>query len=190
MHLKKAAPKGCPLLLYALFLRVYLTRERYDLVNFRAPIFRVVFVPLRECVRLKLRCDGLLLNRARARVLLLHYNVKACKRLFRACYELLRDVEKVVVSGSLVYADKQNDTTVENGNFTLGNAGTDSSSKPWIFNIHGKNEGNFIKINGGTYNQDLLMNYDTKRDCEVVLSDDCYLKELAGLYTVTKNDEE
>ena len=99
-------------------------------------------------------------------------------------------VEKVVVSGSLVYADKQNDTTVENGNFTLGNAGTDSSSKPWIFNIHGKNEGNFIKINGGTYNQDLLMNYDTKRDCEVVLSDDCYLKELAGLYTVTKNDEE
>ena len=99
-------------------------------------------------------------------------------------------VEKVVISGSLLYADKQNDTTIEDGNFTLGNAGTDSSTKPWIFNIHGKNEGNFIKVNGGTYNQDLLMNQGTKKDCEVALPDDRYLKELEGIYTVTKNDEE
>ena len=99
-------------------------------------------------------------------------------------------VEKVAVSGSLIYADKQNDTTIEDGVFVLGNAGTDSSTKPWIFNVHGKNEGNFIKVNGGTYNQNLLMNQGTQKDCEVILPDSYCLTENMGMYTVTESVEE
>jgi hypothetical protein len=99
-------------------------------------------------------------------------------------------VAKVAVSGSLIYADKQNDTTIEDGVFVLGNAGTDSSTKPWIFNIHGKNEGDFIKVNGGSYNQDLLMNQGTQKDCEVVLPDSYCLTENMGMYTVSECVEE
>ena len=95
-------------------------------------------------------------------------------------------VEKVVISGALVYADKKNDITVENGNFTLGNAGVDASStKPWIFNVHGKNEGNFVQVKGGYFNQNLLMNKDTQKDCEVALPDGYKLQEVGnGIWTV------
>ena len=78
------------------------------------------------------------------------------------------NVAKLVTSGSVIYADKENDTTVLGGTFALGNAGEDASStKPWIFNVHGKNEGNFINVTGGTFNQNPLMNYGTAKDCEV-----------------------
>lgn len=77
-------------------------------------------------------------------------------------------VEELLEAGSLIYGEAKNDTSVRGGYFTLGNASEyTESTKPWIFNVLGKNEGDFIKITGGYFNQNPYMNRGTAKDCEV-----------------------
>ena len=61
------------------------------------------------------------------------------------------------VNGSLVYADRDNTTFVNGGDFYLGNANQDSNKQPWIFNTW-QNGVRFIIVKGGTYNANPLDN--------------------------------
>ena len=94
---------------------------------------------------------------------------------------------KGITAASLIYAEDEvskHSTNIEGGNFTLGNAGEDpSTTKPWIINTHGKND-SFVYVTGGTYNQNLLMNYGTGRDCEARIPSNKALVENNGLWTV------
>ena len=95
------------------------------------------------------------------------------------------NVAETITAGSLLYADGSHNSTVSGGNFTLGNASADASTtKPWIFNTEGKNK-TFFTVTGGTYNQNLLMNYGTAKDCEVSIPEDKALKNNGnGTWTV------
>ena len=96
-------------------------------------------------------------------------------------------VEELVTSGALIYGDADNTTVINGGKFILGNAAENASqTKPWIFNVLGKNANNFIVVNGGTFNQNLLMNQGTAKDCEVSLADGycLYLNDGNGTWTV------
>ena len=94
-------------------------------------------------------------------------------------------VEETITAGSLIYADKTHTTAVKGGQFTLGNASADASStKPWIFNTEGKNK-SFVEVTGGTFNQDILMNYGTAKDCEVQIPRTLALKNNGdGTWTI------
>ena len=48
--------------------------------------------------------------------------------------------------------------TINGGLFKLGNVGTGSNGKPWIFNVLGANDG-YINVNGGTFNYDVNHQY-------------------------------
>ena len=76
-------------------------------------------------------------------------------------------VEETVQNGAVIYADGNNTTSIEGGNFTLVNAGSYDNTKPWITNVEGKNEGNFVQVTGGTFNQDPYLNRFTAKDWEV-----------------------
>ena len=91
-------------------------------------------------------------------------------------------VEETITTGSLIYADSTYHTTaVKGGQFTLGNASADASStKPWIINTEGKNN-SFVEVTGGIFNQDILMNYGTKKDCEVKIPRTLALKNNDGV---------
>ena len=94
------------------------------------------------------------------------YNSKSTLTIENGIY----NVAETVIAGALVYADPENTTAFRGGEFTLGNAGIDAeSTKPWIYNVQGKNSGNFVEVTGGTYNQDLLLNYGTMKDCEIYI---------------------
>jgi hypothetical protein len=98
-------------------------------------------------------------------------------------------VEELVTSGALIYGDAGNTIVINGGKFTLGNAANDSdSTKPWIFNVLGKNvnPNHFIVVNGGTFNQNILMNAGSAKDCEVKLAEGycLYLYEGNGTWTV------
>jgi len=98
----------------------------------------------------------------------LFYNSKSTLTVENGNY----NVAETTISGAVIYADKVNTTSVEGGLFILGNASEDTNStKPWIFNVEDKNSGNFVVVTGGTYNQDLLMNLGTSKDCEVEIPD-------------------
>ena len=109
------------------------------------------------------------------------YNAEATLTVENGVY----NVAETVVTGSLIYGDKPQETTINGGSFTLGNVCTDAdTTKPWIFNVEGKND-DFIEILGGTYNQDLLMNYGTAKDCEVLIPRDLALKDNGdGTWTI------
>ena len=83
-------------------------------------------------------------------------------------------VEDLITSGSIIYAENENGnhaTVVNDGNFHACNAGENASeTKPWIFNTEGKNK-SFVIVNGGTFNQNILMNLGTQKDCEVEIPD-------------------
>ena len=68
------------------------------------------------------------------------------------------------VADSLVYADKENNTQIQGGFFRVGNY---TIEKPWVSNVHGKDEGNFVVYTGGTFNHNPLVNDGTHKDCEV-----------------------
>ena len=95
-------------------------------------------------------------------------------------------VEELITAGSVIYADNGHKTTINGGVFFLGNAAHDSgSTKPWIFNTEGKDE-SFVLVNGGTFNQNILMNHGSAKDCEVKLADGTclHLYEGNGTWTV------
>ena len=93
---------------------------------------------------------------------------------------------KIIVNGGNYIADKLTDSmifadineviTVNGGNFRLGNVGTGSNGKPWIFNAAGNNQIH-INVNGGTYNANVAKQYWTN---EVNLG--------AGLTTTNNGD--
>ena len=95
------------------------------------------------------------------------------------------NVVETITAGSLIYADAPQTTTINGGTFTLGNASEDTeSTKPWIINVEGKNV-EFVLVNGGTFNQDLLMNYGSKKDCEVHIPRTLALKDNSnGTWTI------
>lgn len=109
------------------------------------------------------------------------YNAEATLTVENGVY----NVAETVVTGSLIYGDEPQETTINGGSFTLGNASEDTSStKPWIFNVEGKNV-DFIDVLGGTYNQDLLMNYGSQKDCEVLIPRTLALKDNGdGTWTI------
>ncbi|MBQ7355680.1 MAG: hypothetical protein IJW62_09195 [Clostridia bacterium] len=78
------------------------------------------------------------------------------------------NIEKGYKSASIIYAEDDHKSAVTGGNFTMGNAGENSDTKPWIFNTEGKNA-TFVYISGGTYNQNPYLNYGTQKDCEAKL---------------------
>ena len=96
-------------------------------------------------------------------------------------------VEETITAGSIIYADNNHSTTVNGGNFHLCNAGEDAnnSTKPWIFNTEGKNE-TFVIVNGGTFNQNILMNKGTNKDCEVRVPDTHHVHAYADGWRVEK----
>ena len=95
------------------------------------------------------------------------------------------NVEETITAGSLIYGDAPQTTIIKDGTFILGNASEDATStKPWIINVEGKNT-DFVSVLGGTYNQDLLMNYDTQKDCEVHIPNTLTLKDNGdGTWTI------
>jgi len=101
------------------------------------------------------------------------YNAEATLTVENGVY----NVAETGATGSLIYGDAPQKTTIKGGSFTLGNVCTVAdTTKPWIFNVEGKNA-DFIEILGGTYNQDLLMNYGSQKDCEVLIPRDLALKD-------------
>ena len=64
--------------------------------------------------------------------------------------------DKVV--DSMIYSGANEAVTVNNGNYTLGNVGTGTNGKPWIFNVLGAND-RHINVNGGTFNADINHQY-------------------------------
>ena len=55
---------------------------------------------------------------------------------------------------SLIFSCGSDTVTINDGNFHLGNVGTGTNGKPWIFNALGANE-RHINVNGGTFNADI-----------------------------------
>lgn len=56
---------------------------------------------------------------------------------------------------SLIFSGGASEIVVINGgNFHLGNVGTGTNGKPWIFNAYGNNN-NHVLVNGGTFNADV-----------------------------------
>ena len=95
-------------------------------------------------------------------------------------------VEDLIAAGSFIYADNAHTTTVNGGRFHVCNAGEDTTNtKPWIFNTHGKNE-SFVTVNGGTFNQDILMNFGTGRDCEVSVPATHHVHQYSDGWSVEK----
>ena len=89
-----------------------------------------------------------------------------------------------VVADSLIYADKENNTQIQGGFFHVGNYTT---NKPWVSNVNGKNEGNFVVYTGGTFNHNPLVNFGTNKDCEVEILNGCTVIENEdGTWTIIK----
>ena len=61
-------------------------------------------------------------------------------------------------SDSLIYTGGDENVTIKDGTFTLGNVDTGSNGSPWIFNAGGQNTANIIVI-GGTFNADVFHQY-------------------------------
>ena len=61
-------------------------------------------------------------------------------------------------SDSLIYTGGSEAVIVEGGSFTLGNVGTGSNGKPWIFNALDSNERHVI-VTGGTFNANVYNQY-------------------------------
>ena len=62
------------------------------------------------------------------------------------------------VGDSMIYSGSDNAVKVYGGTFLLGNTGTGSNGKPWIFNGYGQN-GTNIEVYGGTFNTDVNHQY-------------------------------
>ena len=98
-------------------------------------------------------------------------------------------VEELPQNGAIIYADADNTTAIKGGNFRLGNVGVFSNTKPWIFNVEGKNEGNFVVITGGTFNQDPILNVDSAKDCEITIPAEYHVafNKASGIYSIAEH---
>lgn len=80
----------------------------------------------------------------------------------------------------LIHSSGNEIVTVNGGNFTLGNVGTGSNGKPWIFNANGQNT-QHANVTGGSFNADILHQF---YPFEVNADKTLALSYADGMYTI------